>query len=403
MEFNLKNKSKAIDYKFSAEFESGKQNKFGHNAMSQVDKDDLKLIKMFMDKKHKEFKTEEGKEIFAKKFANQDFVKTFGLSEDISNDVDSVLDARFRQIIASGDDKKAAAFMSIIIEKDLPLIIDSPITTRFVKYVNIGWTEKYEMRAKFNTVAKVVKKARSEGWTADKETLAKGGSIEVITDVYESKVYEEYIEFLKGNVSIVDLINSVNRGYEVKTKQLIYQALDENIIGSSTGFAENSADLKVLRTLINKTKADRRNAGYSKIVLIGSSEAFNQLTLHYDGGTSSYNTLFTEAQKSELLENGYLANLLGAEVILMDRFLDDDGTFPVNSDVISVMPLDSNNTEFIHLVTRGESITRLVDTPQQDENMQLSFERHDYMGVGVMMPPVVGKLTVPGVEITVGV
>lgn len=398
MAYNLKNKAKAVDYKFSADFAKGKQKQAGLSAESKLDANDLSLISMFMDSRHKQFKNENGREVFAKHVKDKNFTKEFGLPIE-SDSINEIATERFKQLFETGNLEKAAAFMSVIIEKDLPLVMDYPAFNRFVKFVNVGWKEKYEMVAKFNSVAKVVKKAESNAWTADKQTLFKGGRTEIETARYEAKAAVEYIDVLTGVATLNDVVDYVNGGFEANIKELVYNAITDNFVASSATYSTNTNDLKVVRTMINKVKTDRRNAGYSQIVMFGSSEAFNQLTLQSDTGSNTYNSLFTDSQKSELMEKGYISNLLGAEAFITDQWLDEDGTFPVNSDKIRIMAVNSKDPEFVHIVTRGESITKLVDKPQDDENMQLSFERHDYLGAGALLSPVIAEITVSGVEI----
>lgn len=189
------------------------------------------------------------------------------------------------------------------------------------------------------------------------------------------KIYEEAFEFLVGNISWTELVNTVKDSFEhqatMMVVQTIFDAYDEVRTNmKATTNAEGVEDK--LKDIITKVKA---STGVEPCIL-GTKSALANVP---DSGG-----IYTQ-DAEDRRNNGYVKMFEGTPCVELPQYYDaDNDKWSIPDDYLIVAPPDSNGK--LAVVTYEGGIT-ILDSPdtlaRKDYQLEMEMERFIHIGVPV--------------------
>lgn len=220
-------------------------------------------------------------------------------------------------------------------------------------------------------------------------------SVEVAT--YTAKVGLDLDLYIRGSIDFNDLIQRIYDAYTRKTQESIYAewltAADKLPSGDTfvgSGALDTNAKAGFDKRLYNVQAANPD----AEVVIVGTQQGVSQINNLVLGGAIAYPS---EAQKTQIATNGYLANYGAHRVIaLPNRF--EDKTFSkkvYDDDVIFFIPLVSDNTgKPIKFIDEGDTDIIEDDDIKDTIDEFRTFAIRKSFGVSSNLSRMFGKWTI---------
>lgn len=220
-------------------------------------------------------------------------------------------------------------------------------------------------------------------WDTDRQKIQGKKTFGVSTEWIYIRVYDELERFLKGNITLAEMVTKLQKAFTNEIDARIYASF--NAIGTylPAKFQETgSYDKATLSDLIQRVQT----ASQKNVVLAGTKTALANIVTGIEAARMS------ESQKEELATNGALYNLTGLGVSAVEipqTFVRGTYDFKVDNKSIFVLP---DNEKFIKLFFEGD--TRARDLGAQDTMDQtIDSQVQTKLGVGVIVGNLCGKYT----------
>lgn len=221
-------------------------------------------------------------------------------------------------------------------------------------------------------------------WMTDRQKLQGKKSFSLSTEWIVIRVYDELDRFLKGTVTLAEMMAKMQVAFNNEIDSRIYASF--NSIGTylPAKFLETGAyDRATMVDLIQRVQT----ASQKNVVLAGTRSALSYLV---DGVEAAR---MSERQKEELATKGALLDLTGLGVSAIEipqAFIRGTYDFKVDNKTIFVLP---DNEKFIKLYFEGD--TRAKDMTSQDTDDQtIDSQIQTRLGVGVVVSNLMAKYTI---------
>lgn len=318
-------------------------------------------------------------------------VATFA-NEDATKYTDEAIRQAFFEIL--GEDKLSWAgwrnhkneiftIMEVVLNTNLPLAWEgSRFYDQFVETKNGALGDKNEFIVEDNSVL-VAASFAGNHWDTDRKKLPGNKSFSLDTEWFYIHLYQDFERFLKGTITVTDLINKMQKG--------MLKAIDNRVYTSFNGAGTYLPAAFQVTGTYDKTKMGDliqmvQEASQKNVVIAGTKTALASIA---DGIDSKW---ISNAQKEEMASTGMLVNLTGLGVIgveIPQVFERGTYNFKVDNKSIFVLP---DNEKFIKVYFEGDTRARelgMADTHDQTIDTQIQTK----VGVGCVFSNVFGKYT----------
>lgn len=271
-----------------------------------------------------------------------------------------------------------------VLTTNLPLAWEnSPFYDQFVEVKNGALGDKNEFIVEDNSIL-VASRFSGNHWDTDRQKLQGNKSFSVSTEWIYIHVYDDLERFLKGTVTLADMITRLQKGFQNEIDSRIYAAF--NGIGTylPAQFQETGSYVKSTMTdLIQRVQI----ATQKNVVLAGSKTALANIA---DGIDTRW---ISESQKEEMATKGAVLTLTGLGVPAIEipqAFLRGTYDFKVANNEIYVLP---DNTRPIKLWYEGDVRAREVGS-QDNHDQSWDSQIQARLGTGVVVSDLIGKYTI---------
>lgn len=273
--------------------------------------------------------------------------------------------------------------MEVVLNTNLPLAWEgSRFYDQFVETKNGALGDKNEFIVEDNSVL-VASSFAGNHWDTDRKKLPGNKSFSLNTEWIYIHLYQDLEKFLKGSITVVDMINKMQKGMLEAIDNRVYTAFNGAGTYLPAAFqVSGTYDRAKMLELIQRVE----EAAQKSVVIAGTKVGLAAIA---EGIDSKW---ISNAQKEEMANTGSLVNLTGLGVIGIEipQVL-KPGTydFKVDNKSIFVLP---DNEKFIKLYFEGDTRARemsATDTHDQTIDMQLQTK----LGVGCVFSNVFGKYT----------
>jgi hypothetical protein len=221
-------------------------------------------------------------------------------------------------------------------------------------------------------------------WSVNRQKLQGKSAFGLQTEWITIRVYDELERFLKGNVTLAEMITKLQKGFQNEIDSRIFTSF--NGIGTylPAKFQESgSYDKDTMSDLIQRVQV----ASQKNVILAGTRSALSHIVDGMDAHRMS------ESQKEELATKGTLLDLTGLGVTAVEipqTFVRGTYDFKADNKSIFILP---DNAKFIKLYFEGD--TRARELTEKDNNdMTIDTTVQTKLGVGIVVPTLVGKYTI---------
>ncbi len=222
-------------------------------------------------------------------------------------------------------------------------------------------------------------------WSIDRQKVQGKKSFSVQVDTIGVRVYDELERFLKGNITLAEMLAKLQKAFQNDIDSRIYTAF--NGIGTylPAKFLETGTyDKETLADLIQRVQV----ASQSNVILAGTRAALAHIVDGIEANRMS------NSQKEELATKGMLLDYTGLGVQAMQipqSFARNSYDFKVDNKSIFVLP---DNTKPVKLFFEGDTRTKENLSATDNDDMTLDATVMLKVGTGVIVPSLVGKYTV---------
>lgn len=271
--------------------------------------------------------------------------------------------------------------MENVLTTNLPLAWEgSPFYDQFVETKNGALGDKNEFVVEDNSIL-VATRFAGNYWSTDRTKLQGKKSFSVGVEWIYLHIYDELERFLKGTVTLPEMIAKLQKGFQNEIDTRIFTAFNGAGTYLPSAFQESgSYDRATMANLIEKVQT----ASQKNVVLAGTRTALAQIVEGMDAN------LISNSQKEEYATNGCILNLtgLGVSAIMIPQAL-VRGTydFKVDNNVIYVLP-DAEKP--IKLYFEGDTRAREVGS-NESEDMTISSQVQTKLGCATVFSNLIGK------------
>lgn len=274
--------------------------------------------------------------------------------------------------------------MENVLTTNLPLAWEgSRFYDQFVEVKNAALGDKNEFVVEDNSVL-AVSRFSGNTWDVDRQKLQGKKGFSVPTDWSYIRVYDDLERFLKGTITLPQMINKMQSSLQKDIDARIVTAFNGAGDSLPAQFQESgSYDKFVMTELIQRVQT----ASSKEVVLAGTKRALASII------TANEAALLSESQKEEIATKGALLNLTGLGVQgieIPQAFVRGTYNFSVRNDVIYVLP---NDEKIIKLFYEGDTRARELgekDTHDQTIDTQVQTK----LGVGVVFNNLFGQYNI---------
>lgn len=271
--------------------------------------------------------------------------------------------------------------MENVLTTNLPLAWESSrFYDQFVETRNGALGDKNEFIVEDNSVL-VATKFAGNHWDTDRTKLQGNKSFSVATEWIYLHIYDDIERFLKGTITLPQMMAKLQKGFQNEIDTRIYAAFN----GAGTYLPaklqeSGSYDKATMSDLIQRIQT----LSSKNVVLAGTKRALSSII------TSTEAEILSESQKEEIATKGALMNLTGLGVQAIEipqAFIRGTYDFKVNNDVIYVLP---DNEKPIKLFFEGDTRARELssgDTHDQTIDNQVQTK----LGSGVIFSNLFGR------------
>lgn len=221
-------------------------------------------------------------------------------------------------------------------------------------------------------------------WDTDRQKLQGKKGFSVATEWYYVRVYDELERFLKGTVTLAEMVAKLQKAFQYEIDSRIYASF--NSIGTylPAKFMESGVyDRATMTNLIQRVQT----ASQKNVVLAGSKSALANIV---DGVEAAR---MSASQKEELATKGALYEYTGLGVSAVEIpqvFIRGTYDFKVDNSTIYVLP---DNEKFIKLFFEGDTRARELNS-QDTMDQTIDTQVQTKCGVGIICSNLIGKYTV---------
>lgn len=273
--------------------------------------------------------------------------------------------------------------MENVLTSNLPTAWEnSPFYNQFVESKNGALGDKNEFIVEDNSIL-VASRFAGNYWSTDRTKLQGKKSFGIATEWIYLHIYDELERFLKGTVSLPDMIAKLQRGFQNEIDTRIFTAFNGAGTYLPAKFQESgSYDRTTMADLIERVQ----RVSQKNVVLAGTRTALAQIAEGMD------TNLISNSQKEELATNGCLLSLtgLGVNAIMIPQAL-VRGTydFKVDNNAIYVLP-DAEKP--IKLYFEGDTRAREIAS-DGNEDMTIDTQVQTKLGCATVFSNLMGRYT----------
>lgn len=273
--------------------------------------------------------------------------------------------------------------MENVLTSNLPTAWEnSPFYNQFVESKNGALGDKNEFIVEDNSIL-VASRFAGNYWSTDRTKLQGKKSFGIATEWIYLHIYDELERFLKGTVSLPDMIAKLQRGFQNEIDTRIFTAFNGAGTYLPAKFQESgSYDRTTMADLIERVQ----RASQKNVVLAGTRTALAQIAEGMD------TNLISNSQKEEFATNGCLLSLtgLGVNAIMIPQAL-VRGTydFKVDNNAIYVLP-DAEKP--IKLYFEGDTRAREIAS-DGNEDMTIDTQVQTKLGCATVFSNLMGRYT----------
>lgn len=274
--------------------------------------------------------------------------------------------------------------MEEVLNTNLPLAWEnSPFYNQFVETRNGRLGDKNEFIVEDNSVL-VASSFSGNHWDTPRTKIMGRKAFSLDTEWYFIRVYGDLERFLKGVITLADLV--------AKMQKAMQEAIDSHIVASFNGAGTYLPAQFTVSGTYTKNKMSEliqrvQIASQKNVVLAGTRTALSSIT---SGIESQW---ISEDQKKEMATTGMLRSLTGLGVIAVEipqTFIRGTYDFKVDNKSIFVLP---DNEKFIKVYFEGD--TRAREFSAQDTHDQtIDTQIQTKVGVGCVFGEVFGKYNI---------
>lgn len=229
-----------------------------------------------------------------------------------------------------------------------------------------------------------VSKFSGNYWSIDRQKVQGRKSFSVQTEWIGIRVYNELERFLKGLITLAEMVTKLQKGFQNEIDSRIYTSF--NGIGTylPAKFQESgSYDKDTMADLIQRVQV----ASQKNVILAGTRSALSHIVDGVDAHRMS------ERQKEELATKGALLELTGLGVSAIEIpqvFVRGSYDFKGDTNSIFVLP---DNTKPIKLFFEGDTRAK-ENTEKDNDDMTIDTTVEVKLGTGIIVSSLVGKYTI---------
>lgn len=271
-----------------------------------------------------------------------------------------------------------------VLTTNLPLAWEnSPFYNQFVETKNGALGDKNEFVVDDNSIL-VASRFSGNHWDTDRQKLQGKKSFSVGTEWIYIHVYDDLERFLKGNTTLADMVEKMQKAFQNEIDGRIYAAF--NGIGTylPAKFQETGSYVKsTMSDLIQRVQT----ATQKNVILAGSKMALAHIA---DGIDAKW---ISNEQKEEMATKGALLTLTGLGVNAIEipqAFIRGTYDFKISPKDIFVLP---DNEKLIKLYFEGDTRARELDS-QAMHDQTIDSQVQTKLGHGVVVSNLIGKYTI---------
>lgn len=271
--------------------------------------------------------------------------------------------------------------MENVLTTNLPLAWEgSPFYEQFVETKNGALGDKNEFIVEDNSIL-VASRFSGNHWDTDRTHIQGKKSFSLVTGWIYIHIYDELERFLKGIVTLPEMIAKLQKGFQNEIDTRIFTAFNGAGTFLPSSFQESgSYERSTMANLIEKVQT----ASQKNVVLAGTRTALAHIAEGMD------TNLISNSQKEEFATKGCILNLTGlgvSAIMIPQAFVRGTYDFKVDNNAIYVLP-DAEKP--IKLYFEGD--TRARDLTSQDtHDMTYDSQVQTKLGVGTIFSNLMGK------------
>lgn len=271
--------------------------------------------------------------------------------------------------------------MENVLTSNLPLAWEnSPFYAQFVETKNGALGDKNEFVVEDNSIL-VATRFAGNYWSTDRTKVQGKKSFSVATGWIYLHIYNELERFLKGAITLPEMITKLQKGFQNEIDTRIFTAFNGAGTYLPSAFQESgSYDRATMANLIEKVQV----ASQKNVILAGTRTALAQIAEGMD------TNLISNSQKEEFATNGCILNLtgLGVSAIMIPQTL-VRGTydFKVDNNAIYVLP-DAEKP--IKLYFEGDTRAREKGS-EDNEDQTIDMQVQTKLGCATVFSNLMGK------------
>lgn len=271
--------------------------------------------------------------------------------------------------------------MENVLTTNLPLAWEnSSFYEQFVESRNGALGDKNEYIVADDSIL-VASRFAGNYWSTDRTKLQGKKTFSIATEWIYLHIYDELERFLKGTVSLPEMIAKLQRGFQNEIDTRIFTAFNGAGTYLPSAFQESgSYDRATMATLIERVQT----ASQKNVILAGTRTALAQIVEGMDAN------LISNSQKEEFATNGCILNLTGlgvSAVMIPQALVRGTYDFKVDNNVIYVLP-DAEKP--IKLYFEGDTRARELGS-QDTEDMTIDTQVQTKLGCAAIFSNLMGR------------
>ena len=270
--------------------------------------------------------------------------------------------------------------MENVLSVNLPLgWEDSSFYKQFVDVKNGALGDTNEFIVEDNSIL-VTSRFSGNHWDTDRQKLQGNKSFSVSTEWIYIRVYDDLERFLKGTVTLTEMLNQLQKSFQNEIDSRIFAAFNGiNTYLPSKFKEQGSYDRSQMNDLIQRVQISSQK----NVVLAGTRTALSHII---EGISSSW---VSNSQKEELATTGMVLENLGLPakgIVIPQTFLRGTYDFKVDNNVIYVLP---EGCKLIKMFYEGDVRAREL-TSQDTHDMTYDSQVQVKLGTGVICDSLIG-------------
>lgn len=271
--------------------------------------------------------------------------------------------------------------MENVLTTNLPLAWEnSSFYDQFVKKKNGALGDKNEFVVEDNSIL-VASRFAGNHWSTDRQKLQGKKAFGVATEWIYLHIYDELERFLKGVVTLPEMVAKLQRSFQNEIDTRIYTAFNGAGTYLPAAFQESgSYDRSTMASLIEKVQT----AAQKNVVLAGTRTALANIAEGMD------TNLISNAQKEEFATNGCILSLTGlgvSAIMIPQAMVRGTYDFRVDNNAIYVLP-DSEKP--IKVYFEGDTRAR-ERTATDNDDMAIDTQIQSRLGVATVFSNLMGR------------